>query len=147
MADSQGVDVPQTLEGWYILHDVYRVDWPQWHALPRERRQQVADEAVRWAEQAAAIEKGDSALYSVIGQKGDLLFLHYRASPEAIHQAELALRRTPLFTFLRPAYSYFATIELGLYELTAIARKKLADQGIVPGSEAYERFFEIEMEK
>jgi chlorite dismutase len=83
----------------------------------------------------------------VISQKGDLLFLHYRESPEAINQAELSLRRTPLFDFLTPSYSYFATIELGLYELTAMARKKLADQGIVAGSEAYDRFFEIEMEK
>src|SRR5690606_31619452 len=53
MADPQGVEVPQTLEGWFILHDVYHVDWPRWHALPGERRQQVADEAVHWAALAA----------------------------------------------------------------------------------------------
>ena len=38
MADSQTVEVPQTLEGWYVLHDFRRVDWPRWKALPAEER-------------------------------------------------------------------------------------------------------------
>ena len=147
MSDSQSVEVPQTLEGWYTLHDVYHVDWPRWRALDATQRESVAKEAAGWLEQMAATEKGDSALYSVVSQKGDLMFVHYRESPEALNAVELSLRQTRFYEYLRPSYSYVAIIELGMYELTAMARKKLADQGITPGSEAYEQFFETEMEK
>jgi peroxiredoxin len=147
MTDSQSVEVPQTLEGWYTLHDVYHVDWPRWHALDATHREIVAKEAAAWLETMAATEKGDSAVYSVVSQKGDLMFVHYRESPEALNAVELSLRQTRFYEYLRPAYSYLAVIELGMYELTAMARRKLADQGITPGSEVYEQFFETEMEK
>ncbi len=147
MAETPNVEIPQTLEGWYILHDVYTVDWPRWRAVDPGRQSEIAGEAVAWLEAAARVEKGDSAAYSVISQKGDLMFVHYRESPDELNRAELSLRQTKLFEYLKPAYSYFSVIELGLYELTAMARSKLADQGIHAGSPEYEEFFETEMEK
>ena len=138
MADTQAVDVPQTLEGWYVLHDVYNVDWTRWRSLDPSAQQALIREMSGWLAQATSVEKGDTGLYSVISQKGDLLFLHYRESPEAINQVELAFRKTRFFDYLKPSYSYFATIELGLYKLTAMARRKLAEEGVAPGSEAYD---------
>lgn len=95
----------------------------------------------------AGVEQGDSVAYSVVTQKGDLMFVHYRETPEELNRVELSLRQMPFFDYLRPAYSYLSVIELSMYELTAIARKKLIDQGIRPGSEAYDSAFEVEMEK
>ncbi len=145
MAESQGPDVPQTLEGWYMLHDIYTVDWPRWRALEADVRRQISDQAARWLTEAAAVEKGDSALYSMISQKGDLMFLHYRQSPDELNRAELALRQTRLFDYLKPSYSYFSVIELGLYELTGLAHRKLAQQGLAPGKPAFEEAFALEM--
>jgi peroxiredoxin len=148
MADTtQGPEVPQTLEGYYILHDVYAVDWPRWRAMEDQARDRIAASAAEWMIRLAGVEQGDSALYSVLTQKGDLMFVHYRESADEINQVELSLRQTPLYDFLRPAYSYLSVIELSLYELTAIVRKKLLDQGIRPGSEIYDSAFEVEMEK
>ncbi len=147
MTEAQGPEVPQTLEGYYILHDIYDVDWARWRAESSSSQESLAREATEWLSAGAAVERGDSALYGVIGQKGDLMCVHYRATPEEIHAAELGLRRTRLFDFLRPRYSYFSVIELGLYELTAMAMKKLADQGITRGSEQFDEFFKVEMEK
>jgi chlorite dismutase len=93
------------------------------------------------------VEQGDTALYSVLTQKGDLMFVHYRATPDDLNAVELSLRQTRLFDYLRPAYSYFSVIELGMYELTAMAMKKLADQGVTRGSPEFEEFFETEMVK
>jgi hydrogen peroxide-dependent heme synthase len=140
-------EVPQTLEGWFTLHDVYAVDWPRWLKLPAEQQSEISDAARRWLASAGEIPSGDTAVYSVLTQKGDLMFVHYRQTPEEINRVELSLRQTRLFEYLVPAYSYFAVIEIGLYELTAMARKKLADQDITAGSEEYEEFFETEMEK
>lgn len=147
MSENTMPEVPQTLEGWYVLHDIYTVDWARWKALSPADREQVAAATSGWLEEAAEVEKGDTVLYSVLTQKGDLMLLHYRESPEELNRVELAFRQTPLYDYLKPAYSYFATIEIGLYELTAMARKKLADQGVTAGSAEYEEYFEREMEK
>ena len=142
-----GPEVPQTLEGYYILHDVYAVDWPRWRALDAKAREEEAAAASAWLARMAGVGQGDSVLYSVLTQKGDLMFVHYRESPEELNRVELSLRQTRLYDFLRPAYSYFSVIELSMYELTALARKKLMDQGIRPGSEVYDSAFEVEMDK
>ena len=146
MAEAQAPEAPQTLEGWYVLHDIYRVDWTRWRGLDDATRRGVGDEAVAWLGQAAAVEKGDSALFSVLTQKGDLMFVHYRASPDDLNRAEFALKRTRLFDFLVPSYSYFSVIEVGLYELTAIAHARLAREGFTPGKPEFQDAFATEME-
>jgi chlorite dismutase len=146
MADTTAVEAPQTLEGWYMLHDVYAVDWAAWRGLEAAERDTIAAGASQWLIAAAGCERGDSALYSVTTQKGDLMFVHYRESPDEVNRAELAMRQTRLFDFLIPRYSYLSTIEISLYELTAIARIRLGEKGIKPGSDEYGAAFEKEME-
>lgn len=147
MSDDGAVEVPQTLEGWYILHDMYAVDWGRWRALDRDVRMQIASEATEWLTRAAGVEKGDTCLYSLLTQKGDLMLLHYRASPEAVNQVEFEMRQLRWFDYLRPTGSYLSVIELGLYELMGVVRKRLAEQGIRAGSDEYEQLFEAEMGK
>jgi chlorite dismutase len=146
MASPQPPEVPQTLEGWYVLHDVYAVDWPSLNAAGSSEREELAADAVRWLEDVAAPDQGDTAAYSVLTQKGDLMFVHYRPDPEALRAAELDLQHTRLIDYLQPAYSYFSVIEVGLYELTAIARRRLAEQELSPGSDEYEQAMAGEME-
>jgi hydrogen peroxide-dependent heme synthase len=147
MTDGQIAEVPQTLEGYFVLHEIYAVNWPRWRALDSAGQAEISAQAAEWLTSSAAVEKGDSALYSVLTQKGDLMFVHYRESPDALKNVELSFQQTALFEFLKPTYSYLSVIEIGLYELSAMARKKLADQGISPGSAEFEEFFETEMEK
>jgi hydrogen peroxide-dependent heme synthase len=147
MAENEAAEVPQTLEGWYVLHDVWSVDWPRWHSLPHHERAAAAEEAERWLAQATGDGRGDSALYSVVSQKGDLMFVHYRESPEALNAVELALRRLALFAHLRPSYSYLSVIEVSLYEVAAIAAKRLADRGLQRGTADYDAAYAAEMSR
>ena len=144
-AEQAGVEVPQTLEGWYVLHDVYRVKWPAWRALPAERRAALAREAAEWTSATARGAEGDTAAYSVVSQKGDLLWIHYRRTPEEINAVELALRQLGVYEYLEPAYSYFSVIEASLYEVTAIAMKRLADRGLRPGTPEFDAARDEEM--
>ncbi len=146
MSETQAPEVPQTLEGWYMLHDLYAIDWPSWNALDASEKDNIRKEAVAWLEGSAAVEKGDTAYYSMLTQKGDVMFVHYRESPEALNQAEIALRRTRFFDYLLPAYSYFSVIEIGLYELTGVAHRKLAQEGLSPGKPGFDEAFAREME-
>lgn len=116
------VEVPETLEGWYVLHDYRRLDWPRWKALPAEERQAALDEAaefLRASEAHADAPEGASALYTVVGHKADLAFLHLRPTPDDLNALEHAFAQTRLADFTTAAYSYVSVTELSLYEANA----------------------------
>jgi peroxiredoxin len=114
--------------------------------LPASDRDRLASEAGDWLTTAAGVERGDSAAYSVISQKGDVLFVHARETPEELNQAELDLRGLGLFDYLTPAYSYFSVIEVSLYEVQAMAMRKLTNKGLEKGTPEFEEAYAVEFE-
>ena len=131
--------VPLTTEGYSVLHQMMRLRWPAWRALPAVEKSAIVKEA---SEALAAMEKhspGQSALYSLIGHKGDLMFIHFRESFADLNQAELNLAHLRLSDYLEPTTSYLSIIELGLYESTVKVYKGLTDRGIEPHSEEWKR--------
>ena len=147
MPEFVGVEAPQTLEGWYILHDVYTFDWTAWRLIDAAERAEIASEARAWMEGLAADPaRGDGKLYSVVTQKGDLMFCHYRQSPAALNAVELGLRRLRLFEFLTPVYSYLSVLEVSLYEVQAMAMRRLAERGLEPSTPEYDEAMATEME-
>jgi peroxiredoxin len=139
------VEVPQTLEGWYVLHDVYRVAWPRLRGLDAQQRAAVTKEAAEWTRAMANGAEGDSAVYGVVSQKGDLLWIHYRRTPEDLNAVEISQRQLALYEYLEPAYGYFSVIEASLYEVTAIAMKRLTERGLRPGTAEFDAARDEEM--
>ena len=136
-----------TLEGWYVLHTIYGVDWPAWNALAESDRDEIAGEAASVLETQARPADGQSAYFTMLGQKGDLCCLHWRPDLEALRREETAFERTRLRTYLRPTYSYLSVIELGTYELTGHAAAMLERRGLVAGSEGYDAALRAELER
>jgi peroxiredoxin len=135
-------EVPETLEGWYVQHEVYAVNWSQWRALgPLEREPLLAESTSRLT-RIAAPDEGSTALFSMLGHKGDLLVIHFRPSLEALNTAKLGLRQLRLFRHLQPVYSYLSVIELGLYEAAAAIHRQLEAAGLEAGSPAYEEAYQ-----
>ncbi|MGE5567452.1 MAG: hydrogen peroxide-dependent heme synthase [Rhodospirillales bacterium] len=126
--------VPLTLEGYSVLHQMFRLRWPAWKALGRDHRAEALVEAARVLESMEQNEEGQSAVYSLIGHKGDLLFLHFRNSFAELNRAELRLSRLRLADFLEPTTSYLSVIELGLYESSIKLYRALAERGVEPHS-------------
>ncbi len=115
-------EVPETLEGWYVLHDFRQIDWPRWKALPVEERRAAVEEAqafLRRAEGAEDAPEGASGLYSIVGHKADLMLLHLRPTPDDLERLERLFARTRLADFTTRPYSYVSVTELGLYEAQA----------------------------
>ncbi len=129
--------VPLTVEGASVLHQMMRFRWAAWRALDRSERERILQEAVSALAPLESAENGQSALYSLLGHKGDFLFLHFRQSFELLNQAELALNRLQLSDYLEPASSYLSVIELGLYESTTKVYQDLAERGIEPHSDQW----------
>ena len=134
--------VPETLEGWSVLHLMYRVRWEPLRAVPAPALQQMADDAVR---ALAVPDAGATAFVQMLGHKADLMVVCFRRDFEELAQAQLALSRTALHAYLEPSTSYVSVVELGMYEMTAKIHEQLGARH-KPGSDEFERAFDAEME-
>jgi chlorite dismutase len=139
--------VPETLEGWSVLHQMFRVRWPSWKAQPPEVRRRLADEAAAVLGEMEGGTAGPSACVNLIGHKGDLMLIHFRREFESLSEAELRFARTGLFDHLEPTTSYVSIVELGLYEMTGRLHEEIGSRGLSPGTPEHDRAFDAEMQK
>jgi chlorite dismutase len=131
--------VPLTLEGYATLHQMMRFRWTAWRATPANLRRDISSEAALLLAKMEAKTDGQSALFSLLGHKGDLMLVHFRESFDQLNQVELDLAQLRLNDFLEPATSYLSVIELGLYESTLKTYKALADRGVEPHSDEWKK--------
>jgi len=135
--------VPLTLEGSSVLHQMMRFRWPAWRALPASEREAIVTEA---AAALGKMEQGNmSALYSLLGHKGDLLLVHFRNSFDDLNAAELKLAQLRLADYLEPATSYLSVVELGLYDTSVKTYEALVERGLQPHSEEWNKEIEQAM--
>src|SRR4029077_16536093 len=78
-------------------------------------------------------------LFSLLGHKGDLMFVHFRKSFDELNATELQLAQLRLGDFLEPTTSYLSVIELWLYESTIKAYRDLKERGIEAHSDEWKR--------
>ena len=139
--------VPLTVEGYSVLHLMMRFRWPAWRTLSDAERQAICAEAAALLGKMEQNSGGQSALYSLLGHKGDLMFVHFRESFDQLNRAELQLAQLRLNDYLEPTTSYLSMIELGLYESTLKTYKALAERGIEPHSEEWNREIQVTMKR
>jgi chlorite dismutase len=126
--------VPLTIEGSSVLHQMFRFRWAEWRKLSPAQQHEIAAEA------SAALLKmendvaGQTALFSLLGHKGDLLVVHFRNSFDQLKSAELALSRLRLSDYLEQTTSYLSVVELGLYDSSVKLYRTLREQGTEPHS-------------
>jgi peroxiredoxin len=138
-ASAETPPVPLTIEGYSVLHQMARLRWAAWRQLRAAQKAEIVREASAVLAKMEQNTGGQSALYSLIGHKGDLMLVHFRQSFDELNQAELHLARLRLSDYLEPTTSYLSVIELGLYESTIKAYRALADGGVEPHSEEWNR--------
>jgi peroxiredoxin len=117
---------------------MFHFDWKAWRDLNAEERRNVEAEATqlfsRWEQGSAQGHPNQSAIFSQLGHKGDLLLIHFRDSFSDLNQLELELAQTRLHAYLRPSHSYLSMVELGLYESSAKTYSALAEKGLQPAT-------------
>ena len=133
--------VPLTLEGAFVLHQMFRFDWKAWRAVPLPERKRIAVEANKIFQELEHETQhrvpGQSALYSLLGHKGDLMLIHFRNSVSALNQVELNLAQSEFHSFLEVSYSYLSVVELGLYESSMKTYTALHTDGLEPHTPAW----------
>ena len=111
-------DAPPTDEGWFVLHDFRTVDWDAWRDAPERDRDRAIVEGTEYLRRHEAVEdadEGDSAVFSVLGHKADLLIVHFRPTLDALSRAERRFERTELASFTDQPTSYVSVTEISGY--------------------------------
>jgi len=126
--------VPLTMEGFAVLHQMFRIARPRWRALGGSEQKRVVSEAVALLDEMARREDGESAVFSQLGHKGDLMVVHFRRTFDELNRAELALANLELSDYLEATTSYLSVIELGVYEASVALYNSLLADGLKPHS-------------
>lgn len=128
---------PETLEGWYVLHQLFRVERGMAREWAGERLEELKDAMQLCLERLAAPGEGWSAVVQLVGSEGDVMFVHFRPTLDAVGEAQRAVAQEPFADFLEPVYSFLSVTEAGLYHVTAQLAKEAAARGGAVGDDAY----------
>src|SRR5262245_49908891 len=79
--------VPLTLDGAYILHQMFRVRWSAWRALGASDQKSILDRATAMFTSMERNKEDPSALFSLLGHKGDLMAVHFRHTLDDLNRA------------------------------------------------------------
>jgi len=139
--------VPLTIEGYSVLHQVMRFRWQAWRQLRPTQKAEISDEAAQVLKNWEESTSGQSALFSVLGHKGDLMLVHFRDSFDELNRAEMQLSHLRLSDYLELATSYLSVIELGLYESSLKTYRDLADRGVEPHTEEWKQAINETLER
>ena len=126
--------VPLTLEGAALLHQFFRISRPRWNSLTVSRRAEIVGQAADAFAFMERREGGQTALFSEIGHKSDLIAVHFRRGMEELDAAQLEVSRLALYEFIEPASSYVSVVEIGLYEASVKLYRELAARGVAAHS-------------
>jgi chlorite dismutase len=113
---------PETLEGWFALHQLYSLDREAIRGLPPNRFRDIRCSAVDTL-RALARPEGDgwSAAVSLIGSTADILLIHFRPTLDELATAQERVARMDIMEVLRPLSFFLSVTEVGLYQLAAHA--------------------------
>jgi chlorite dismutase len=138
---------PLTLDGSYLLHQMFRVRWAAWRALGAAEQAAALDHAAAKLQGIEDNKQEATGLFAMLGHKGDLMLVHFRRTLDDLHRAELDLAQLKLLDFLEPMTSYLSVVELGLYEASVKLYADLTAQGLKPGTAEWNREVETELSK
>jgi chlorite dismutase len=130
---------PETIEGWYALHQIFSADRAALRAEPTTSLQYMRDRAVAALEELAPSDgrEGWSVGVQLIGSIGDAMLVHFRPTLDALGEAQRRLAREPLFDLLHPLYTFLSVTEAGLYHASAQLAGEASSRGGSVGDARY----------
>jgi hydrogen peroxide-dependent heme synthase len=150
MEDQQNPELPAaplTLDGSYVLHQMFRIHWSAWRRLGTSDQRHILEGFRTMFGIMEQQKQASSGLFAMLGHKADLMIVHFRKSLDELNQAELTVARSALNEFFDPTSSYVSVVELGLYEASVKAYAEWMEQGLKPGTADWNRAVEAELSK
>ncbi len=125
-------NVPESLEGWWILHRMFAFDRVAWDSLGSKRRVKAAAQASSLFAHLQQRSEGDLSLSALVAHECDLMLVHYAQRYDDLAYLQMLVDKLDLRPFLAMHYSYTSVLELGLYDATAKIHAELEKRGLRP---------------
>jgi len=138
-------NVPESLEGWNILHRMFRFARRRYDALDATARTRIPAEAIEFLQPLHDDPESDVALAQLLGHKADLMVTHYARSFDALGDAQIGFDKLALCDYLEPCGSYVSILELGLYEATRKIHAELTARSLKPFSAEWTEAFDEQL--
>ncbi len=139
-------NVPESVEGWWILHRMFAFDRRAWDAASEKRRHRCATHAADLLMHLSGSTDSDVGLAQLLGHKGDLMLTHYAKTYDGLGYAQLLVDKLDLSAFLVPLSSYVSVLEVGLYDFTGRLHAELASRELTPNSAEWVAAFDAAIE-
>src|SRR4029453_13795416 len=138
---------PLTLDGSYILHQMFRVRWAAWRALGSSQQKHILTNAVAMFGEMESNKQAATGLFSALGHKADLMLVHFRKCLDDLNAPALTIAQSELCEYLEPSNSYLSVVELGLYEASVKLFAELGEKGLQPGTAEWNKEVDAELAK
>lgn len=119
MQTAQIAHPPETIEGWYALHQIFRLD--------RIRLDEVRNSIKDFSQVFANMQPKDgwSACVRLTGSRADIMFIHFRRSLDELDIAQRTISNNHIVAHtMTQEYSFLSVTEAGLYHITAQLAKQ-----------------------
>jgi len=110
---------PITLDGWYVLHQLFRIEWPRLKSLDPEDVTRLRASLDGLGQRWGTLEAGWSGFYSMVGSGVDLMLLHFRDTLDGLSATRVEISSSAFGDLLVLDREYVSIVELGLYALTS----------------------------
>ena len=140
-------NVPESLEGWWILHRMFAFDRIGWDSMAEPEQKEIVEEAMQALKPLKESKDSDVSLAQLLGHKADLMLTHYSRDYDGLALAQTILDKTRLAEFLTPATSYVSVLELGMYDATGKIHASLNERGLKQHSDEWNTAFDEMLKK
>lgn len=128
----------ESVEGWYALHQMYTVDRAALRDVTGDELDILKRDAVRaLTDMADPVQGGWTRVVPLTGSRADVMLVHFRASFDALGEAQRAVQRLALFDHLHLDYSFLSVAEAGMYHLAAKVVRETKEAGGKVGDAAF----------
>src|SRR5699024_12055013 len=87
----------ETMDGWFVLHDLRTIDWQKWQALTATEKESIFQEFQQmfqsW-ENVENNEEGSHGIFHIVGQQADIMLFFLRPTMKEIWNVEIALNNS-----------------------------------------------------
>ena len=139
---------PETLEGWFSLHQIFQVDRAAVRALEPDvlsHERELVTHAL--SELANPIEGGWSVPVALIGSSADLMLVHFRPTLDSLRDAQHRLTPLRFMESMRVTMSHLGVAEAAVYHATTELIKETEARGGTVGDDAYRALVAERLEK
>ncbi len=138
----------ETVEGWYALHQMFRIDRNMLRSPGSERLSTTLRGAETTLDDLAApADGGWSTVVPLIGSRADVMLVHLRPTFDALGAIQSRLRCLALFDALELVYSFLSVTEVGMYHVAARAARDARDRGGAAGDDVFREQIAARIEK